>query len=367
MPASELKLPSLTGLRFFAALAVVLYHLRIYFSPIGDGLAVFGYGFTAVSFFFVLSGFVLTWSQKGDVKASRFYLHRFARIWPLHLLTMLLAIWAPALPTSSGASVLSALPVATLTQAWIPASPSLNAFNGVSWSLSCEAFFYLLFPLLFKNLRRSSPKFLVLFIVPISGVVLFGVLASITSVPAADYLLVPMPLFRLGEFVLGVCLARLMQAGWRPRLSLLTALALQVVLTAGLFAASFVLNANAGPIPATLANLIMVPGFLSVIAACAKQDIEGRTGIIGSPALTRLGQWSFALYLIHEVVLRVIRPWTESASVLEVSGLAASVIVISVAAAGVLHEFVERPLERNIRSWPARLGSFNKYSTHGSR
>lgn len=234
MPASEQKLPSLTGLRFFAALAVVLYHLRIYFSPIGDSLAVFGYGFTAVSFFFVLSGFVLTWSQKGDVKASRFYLHRFARIWPLHLLTMLLAIWAPALPTSSGASLLSALPVATLTQAWIPASPSLNAFNGVSWSLSCEAFFYLLFPLLFQNLKRSRPKYLVLFIVPISGIVLFGVLASITSVPAADYLLVPMPLFRLGEFVLGICLARLMQAGWRPRLSLLTALGLQVVLTAGL-------------------------------------------------------------------------------------------------------------------------------------
>ena len=367
MPASERRLTSLTGLRFFAALAVVLYHLRIYFSPIGDGLAVFGYGFTAVSFFFVLSGFVLTWSQKSDVKTRRFYLNRIARIWPLHLVTMFLAIWAPALPTSSGASLPGALFVATLTQSWSPASPFLNAFNGVSWSLSCEAFFYLMFPLLFNRIMHMSPNYRVFIIFPIAGTVLFGVLASVTSIPTADYLLIAMPLFRLGEFVLGICLARLMKAGWRPRFSVLMSLGLLAILTAGLFAASFILNKNEGPIPMTLANLVMIPGFLTVIAACAKQDIEGRTGMLGSPLLTKLGQWSFALYLVHEVVLRVFRPWTQSASILEVSAMAAAVFVISVAAAGALHEFVEQPVEKKLRSLTAPIVNLNKYSTQRSR
>ena len=237
MLASERKLTSLTGLRFFAAMAVVLYHLRIYFSPIGDGLSVFGYGFTAVSFFFVLSGFVLTWSQNSDVKAGRFFLHRIARIWPLHLLTMLLALFAPPLPTSSEVSMLGALSVATLTQAWIPVSPFLNAFNGVSWSLSCEAFFYLMFPLLFKHLK-STRQYRAFVVVPAGAVALFVLLAAVTSIPIADYLLAGMPLFRLAEFIVGMLLARLMKSGWRPRFSILQSLCFVAVLTAGLFAAS---------------------------------------------------------------------------------------------------------------------------------
>lgn len=72
MPEHRIQLSSLTGLRFFAAIGVVFYHLRIYFAPIGDSLAIFSYGFTGVSFFFILSGFVLTWSQPSDVRTGDF-------------------------------------------------------------------------------------------------------------------------------------------------------------------------------------------------------------------------------------------------------------------------------------------------------
>ncbi|MHC6592114.1 acyltransferase family protein [Arthrobacter sp. C152] len=355
---------SLTGLRFFAALAVLLYHLRIYFTPIGDSLAVFGYGFTAVSFFFILSGFVLSWSQKKEVLTRRFYLHRIARIWPLHLLTMVLAIWAPALPTSVRASWTSAPFVATLTQAWIPASPFLNSFNGVSWSLSCEAFFYLMFPLLFRKLGHLPGHYRLFICVPVGSVILLMVLAAITSMPTADYLLGTMPLFRLGEFILGMCLASLMKAGWRPKFSGTAALGLLAMLTVGLLAASLVLSGMS--VPVTLANVVMAPGFLAVIAAFANEDIAGKASTFASPLVVKLGQWSFALYLIHELVLRVFRPWTEARSGLEVLGLSGLVVVVAVATAGVLHELVEKPFERRLRAWAASVGGSSRYSTRGN-
>jgi peptidoglycan/LPS O-acetylase OafA/YrhL len=73
-----LRLDSLTGLRFFAALAVVLVHVGGQFATARWLLTVESYGYAGVSFFFVLSGFVLTWSHR-EQSAGRFWWRRFAR------------------------------------------------------------------------------------------------------------------------------------------------------------------------------------------------------------------------------------------------------------------------------------------------
>ncbi|WP_285249445.1 acyltransferase [Pseudarthrobacter sp. fls2-241-R2A-168] len=348
-------LSSLTGLRFFAALAVVTYHLRLYISPLGDSLTLFGYGFTGVSFFFVLSGFVLTWSGREDVRRGAFYWNRLARIWPLHIFTMMLAIWAPQLPTSSGSGWLAVPFVLSLTQAWIPASPFLNAFNGVSWSLSCEAFFYLTFPFLCKKVASAQWRARAFVTIPAVLLVLAGSLAAVSSVATADYLLGTMPLYRLGEFILGMCLAQLMKGGWRPPFHTWHATLLLVTLTVGLFVASLITNGLAGPVPVTIANLVMVPGFLALIATCADGDLSGKTGLLRSSVLVRLGQWSYALYLVHELVIRVARQYSASLSMGEGFVLAALVVLMSVSLSGLLHEFVEKPAERWLRQqYPSR-------------
>lgn len=349
MPALRIQLTSLTGLRFFAAMAVVLYHLHLYF-PTRDSLAIFGYGFTGVSFFFLLSGFVLTWSHRPDVRPTRFYWNRIARIWPLHVITMILSMWIPLLSASSPA-VWSAAPfVLTLTQAWIPASGFLSAYNGVSWSLSCEVFFYLLFPLLFRSLsihRRVAVVGGIVFTV----LIISGICLSIyTSVPTANYLLGTMPLYRLGEFFLGMCLALAMKRGWRPCLGLLPAGGLIALLTVGLFVASLILNGMSGPVPVIYANMVMAPGFLALIAAAASRDLSGSTTMLGSQALVRLGQWSFALYLVHELVIRVARPFLAHVSVEVSLGAALLAVAGSIAASGLLHELVEKPAEKWLRS-----------------
>ena len=92
-------LPRLTGLRWYAALLVFLYHAET-FVPIRL-LRPFNFGTVGVTFFFVLSGFVLTWSTRPDLPASTFYRRRFARIYPSYFVMFLLTVVAIAIGRTS--------------------------------------------------------------------------------------------------------------------------------------------------------------------------------------------------------------------------------------------------------------------------
>src|SRR5919197_3012464 len=92
-PASRGRLPSLTGLRFWAALMVVLYHLSRQVGPISGIQELVWYGRTGVTFFFVLSGFVLAWTYEGaGIPAAVILWRRFARIWPSHAVTTVISV-----------------------------------------------------------------------------------------------------------------------------------------------------------------------------------------------------------------------------------------------------------------------------------
>ena len=149
-------IPALTSLRFFAALAVVAHHgvglWNFELSPFIRQFAEIG-----VSFFFVLSGFVLVWNYSNLNSSERigFYFKRFLRIYPTHwLITALFAIssWAFvsgfAIASLGKWWLLVLLTNFCLLQSWIPIPAYYFSYNGPSWSVSCEIFFYLLFPIL---------------------------------------------------------------------------------------------------------------------------------------------------------------------------------------------------------------------------
>lgn len=173
-------LPSLTGIRFIAALVVVLFHST---NPEAELVKssdwcptwlahLLGSGHSAVGFFFMLSGFILTYTycQKNpqQIPIRKFLWARFARIYPAYLLAFLIAV--PVFLAKRwrdhelfGATNLldvttSLLLTATLVQAWVP-TYALR-INGPGWSLSAEAFFYATFPWFAKLLFRVRTSFL---------------------------------------------------------------------------------------------------------------------------------------------------------------------------------------------------------------
>ena len=149
--------PPLTSLRFFAAALIAISH------PLG----LFGweawdqayYMTVGVPFFFTLSGFVLYLNYGGAaprIRAVDFIALRFARIWPLHVVTLVVCapLYVNIFPDFTR---LTQLPANLfLVQSWLPI-PGVNfSFNGVSWTLSVEWFFYCLFPFLAPHLLISA-------------------------------------------------------------------------------------------------------------------------------------------------------------------------------------------------------------------
>src|SRR5579875_3536705 len=151
-------LPALTGLRAVAALFVFGFHTSSYGPTAFPVWHVFDIGFVGVAFFFVLSGVVLTWSARPGQLAGDFWFRRAARIYPSFLVATLAAIGIYVWLGGQHGPWWSLPFVFVLLHAWAPTQEVQSAADGVSWSLSCEAFFYLLFPGIMPWLARHEPR-----------------------------------------------------------------------------------------------------------------------------------------------------------------------------------------------------------------
>ncbi|MFC9350492.1 acyltransferase family protein [Arthrobacter sp. NPDC057013] len=342
----------MTGLRFIAAMLVVLYHASVTLVP--EMYPLVSMGQTGVTFFFMLSGFVLAWSMNPDTTKRQFYWRRFARIWPLHALTAIAAV-VLALITQGDQSLPRFLASLFLAQAWLGDQHWVYAYNGVSWSLSCEAFFYAVFPFLAVRLSRIEPGklFRVGAAVFVAAVTLISVLLAFLRGFDWGALFYTFPAFRLAEFIVGVCLAIAMKKGWKPRFGVGTGAAAAI----GSFVILEVVDAiapwrTAGP----LAGALCIPGYALLIAAYAVRDrCGGRPTFASAPAMVKLGEWSFALYLVHELVLRTALELGPE-SLAQRAVFAAVGIAIAIPLAGAAYTFFERPVEARLRNRGSRGG-----------
>ncbi len=151
-------LPALTIVRFFAALLVALLHYAVFGlrdSPVWVQNIVAS-GYIGVPFFFILSGFILVYvSYATPMDRTRFWIRRIARIYPVYLLASILTgvtvigVRGWNLNALEYSAVFGGLSTG-LIQSWIPGAS--GKWNAPGWSLSCEALFYLLFPILFMRL-----------------------------------------------------------------------------------------------------------------------------------------------------------------------------------------------------------------------
>lgn len=352
------RLPSLTALRWFAASAVFLWHGWLSLLP-GTSLErplshVATQGITGVSFFFILSGFVLAWSRRPDDTPRRFYRRRFARVVPAYWVACLLGVAVVALVfhrTSPGHVALSFLPV-TLLQAWVPNQDAYYAGNALSWSLSVEVFFYALFPFLIGPVMALGRRRQAILVAGLTaGVLAVGLAVHPQAYDGARFwLLFIDPAPRLLEFVIGICLCALLLEGVR--------IPVRPPVAGAIALAAFVLVGQL-PLDLRLVAGMLIPYSL-LIFACAQGDLEGRRSWLHSPGLLRLGAWSFAFYLLHQMVVFVMADALlgHPGTALHAFAFIGSYLM-AIALAYLLFRFVESPLEHRIRGGtrPEALGA----------
>jgi peptidoglycan/LPS O-acetylase OafA/YrhL len=338
------RLPALTGLRFVAASMVFILHSM---SDPQKWLSLD----QGVSFFFALSGFILAYIYPDlpDLAAvKRFYVARLARLWPLHLLTTLLVVGISGIQ-SFETLTLNAL----LLQAWVPIQRIYFSYNAVSWSISTEVFFYLTFPLLVLSLKKNWHWKLfgsaVLVLALIAGCNVSGLpLLSVNDVSAHGLLYIN-PLSRVFEFIAGMCcclLWRTLQARmsdntfWMFTLAEGSAIALTTVLLIYPFPFAHPAIGPAGVL--WIMRTSAIPGFCLIIVVFA----FGRglvSQLLGSKLFEFLGEISFAIYLIHVLVIGAYRSQFKEALAVSASADFAITVAISLLAATVMHLLIERP------------------------
>ncbi|MFE1902023.1 acyltransferase family protein [Streptomyces yangpuensis] len=364
--AKRAKLPSLTGLRFFAALSVFFFHSSLTDSPIppnapinpfadatiADGFSTaFGKaGYLGVSFFFVLSGFVLAWAAKPGERVTAFLRRRLLKIYPNHIV-----VFAAAMLLFAGSAVTGVadwLPNLFLIHTWWP-QPTVNlSVNPPSWSLGSELLFYMLFPALIVPIRKLRGRTALWgwSAAMIAGMVAVQLIATyfvpdtpkstITPISGMQfwfgYLL---PAGRLFEFVLGILLARIVLAGLWPRR---VGFGLSLVLTVLGYAAALVAPFQYGFVVATVIPVA------ALIGATAHADVQGRTTFLRSRPMVWLGEVSFGFYLVQGVTIFYLRSllgentYSVPVALLVIAGFFAA----SLLGGWLLYRFVEMPAMR---------------------
>ncbi|MEE4494047.1 acyltransferase family protein [Streptomyces sp. BE230] len=364
-PTKPPKLPSLTGLRFFAALMVFFFHSSLMDSPIPPNNPINPFadhgiadayetlfskaGYLGVSFFFVLSGFVLAWAAKPGERTTAFLRRRLLKIFPNHLV-----VAAVSLVLFAGAAISSVgdwLPNLLLIHTFFP-QPGINlSISPPSWSLGSELLFYMLFPLLIVPIRKIAEKrlwtwsgLMILGMVGVQLITQFLIPATPKSAitPISDmqfwfgYLFPPGRVF---EFVLGILLARIVASGRWPRA---IGMRVSLVLTVIGYGAALLLPFQYGFVVATI---IPVSALVCSVAAA---DVAGRETRLKGRVMQFLGEVSFGFYLVQGVTIFYLRSllgestYSVPAAILLIIGFLAA----SLLGGWLLYRYVEMPAMR---------------------
>ena len=230
LTAHRPPLPALTGIRFLAALYVVLFHSRL---PVlleahhAHPLALFlGNGALAVVLFFLLSGMILSYTYQGQIESiggvRRFYEARIARVWPLYVISLGLS----SLFNHTTPPLGVALATLCMIQAWNPFNTEMaGAWNFVCWTLSTEALFYLIFPFAQRWLERRNMSVHVAVLIGLL-VLSIGLRTSLHGFNSElQWSYVPLAVIHVPEFLVGVCIGNLFN---RRRVTLPRALPLPI-------------------------------------------------------------------------------------------------------------------------------------------
>lgn len=322
------QLPALTGVRGLAALTVFTYHF--WFDP---PLLPWGSvnGPAAVSVFFALSGFLMRITNENCTMEHascrrRFWLKRAARIMPLYWVA-LFAVFKFILPLDGWAAVDYAYDILTLfgLQVFIPL-PDHHVWHLVSWSLSCEIIFYIMYPWLHRLLvliSRRARRVTVLSVLLAISILWTSVAIPIRSVVGCvtndnkmlhlyQYFTI---YFRLPEFLVAVFATELwLLYGKDKRVQSVSHAVLfgvgRFMIQAACFAVLLAVKLTEDYC-AIFNYSVMAPLYtLFILSLASGTRFDPVARILSLTPFVDLGEISYGIYLFHSDVLNTyLRPW----------------------------------------------------------
>lgn len=335
------QLNALTATRGFAALLVVIFHFGLERFPMVKVQIFFSKGNLAVSYFYVLSGFIMCWTyRQQDTSYGNYILRRIGRIVPLYLFALLAYIsffvWRNMehLPLDANFIPASIMSVFFL-QSYIP-SYALVA-NPPGWSLSVEMLFYLTFPFFLRFYKRDIKKFTIMASVVFAASQSIHLYFAMHKGTLNDNWLnfaYYNPIFHINEFLVGMVGCFVFTAlershKWQSPVLLFLLM---------VFAATYA--------PPVLHNGLMAPLVVAFVIAVAVKE----PSFLNVKPLIYLGEISYGIYILQFPVYLY---WEKlNNKVLHVNADAAFYVfvVLLIIVSALSYEFIEHPLRKRINA-----------------
>jgi peptidoglycan/LPS O-acetylase OafA/YrhL len=333
---------ALDGLRCIAIVAVIWHHS----AGGSSGFPLSQHGFLGVDLFFVLSGFLITTlllrerARTGTISLKNFYARRTLRIFPPYyaiLAGLALFLWLVRPNATMGAAFFRELPwCLTYTTNWVEPTTLLS----ITWSLSAEEQFYLVWPPLERFAPRHVLKILLLLLI-VNQLVNFrladGVLQSVFGFAHDDRKILQVT---FTPILLGVLLAHLLHDGsWFRRIAPFVGTAAAAVASVAIVAVAGLPGDMSGWMRLTLHLLMTL-----LLASCVVREDGAVARALAWRPLREIGAVSYGMYLLHllalDVVMRVEARIGTSIPVVRFLGC----LLLTLLAALALYRWFERPI-----------------------
>lgn len=307
-------------------------------------------GFVGVSFFFVLSGFIIAYNYQEKLRENKitkrtFWVARIARIYPLHWLTLLIAAVLGGYVAASGTMdwckhFFASL---TLTQAYIPEADYFFSFNSPSWSLCCEQLFYICFPFLIPLARNNR---IVLVTLLVCAILVTAGMYFTPENNIKEYWYVN-PVTRLPDFLVGMALFRLYDRLKNKNISFSQGSFIEI-LSIALFLA-FYLYASEVPKVYRYSCYYWLPVAFVLVSFSLQKGIVSR--LLSNRILIIGGEISFSFYLIHLFVLLSYAEWQKDSNLHIAWYIAIPVLFCIIVLLSLLsYYYFEKPMNKRIKT-----------------
>lgn len=292
------KINSLQGLRVIAMIIIFLYHC-----------ALFPFGHLAVTFFFILSGFVSYYTDPKVEDISlysniKYFKNKIGKFYSIYLLTIILGLilnYDVFSRYSLSKKILIILSKITLTQAFIPNSDYYFSLNGVAWYLSSQAFCYFMFNIYKYYLNKTNTRLIT--IISILWIIQVMISLSIInlSYQSTQWIIYINPIMRSINFFMGMVLAKIFINKNQKDIKDIIYSRFEVII----FILFTIIYIGSVFIPRVFIWSTYYSPIIMVIIYVFSFQRGFISKILGRNIFMKLAKISFEFYMIHELVINI--------------------------------------------------------------